>query len=177
MFTPPVSSRKPFQHPLVEIVDADNRSLGAMPLDEARRQHLFHRMVLVLLYDQSNRLYLKQQKGHGASTPCQWDIGLVTYLSPGESTKDGARRNIHEGLGRITGRLRCVRTLPPSSAIPWVFTSLYRLHTSRIVLQREGSTILGVDQDEMAGLVNHCPDLLTQRALCLYKQSRLFDDL
>ena len=148
-----------------------------MSLDEARRQHLFRRMVMVLMYDQHAKLYLKKQGGHGASAPYRWDIGLVTYLRPGESTECGAHRKIREGLGRITGRLRCIDTSSPFATTERVFASLYKLNTCDTVLQHDDGTTLAVDQDEISGLVTHCPELLTERVVSLWKQRDLFDVL
>ncbi len=183
MFIPSASSKKtlaPAQTPpVVEIVDASNRSLGALPLDEVLRQKLFCRMVLVLLYDQHGKLYLvkfPEWKEGGVLAPCRWDIGLVTYVRPGESTKDGALRRMRENLGTRAGRLHLVRTWPVSWDAEKVFVSLYRLytHSSSLQYMHQKNETLAVDQEELEGLVIHCPDLLTNRVISLDKQAQLF---
>jgi isopentenyl-diphosphate delta-isomerase len=159
---------------IVEIVDSNNRPLGAMPLDEARRQNLFHRMVLVSMYDQNGKLYLVKKKDDKRSPHYRWDISLKTFLRPGESTKDGAYREIDGCMGMKVGKLRFVGTLPPL-APQRVFVSLYRLdNCDTAFLNVHGDDVILVDHDELAGLVTHCPELLTNWVISLWEQRRLF---
>jgi isopentenyldiphosphate isomerase len=172
--SPPLSKQTTSQQ-IVEIVDSGNHPLGAMPLDEAQRQNLFHRMVVILMYDQKDRLYLKKTISKGTSTPYRWDIGLGTFLRPGESAEDGACRKIQGYLGMKAGKLRFVCTLPPLTT-ERIFVSLYRLNNcDTAFLNGDTDNVLMVDHDELSGLVTYCPELLTNRVISLWRQRRLFN--
>ncbi len=160
---------------IVEIVDSNNRPLGAMPLEEARRQSLFHRMVLVSMYGQNNKLCLNKKNGEGRLDHCRWDIGLQTFLRPGESTMDGAYREIDGCRDMKAGKMRFVGTLPPLTT-QRVFVSLYRLdNCDTAFLKKDTDKILMVDHDELSGLVAHCPELFTNCVISLWEQRLLFN--
>ncbi|WP_141721027.1 hypothetical protein [Desulfoplanes formicivorans] len=156
-------------------MDHYNVPLGAMPLEEARRQGLFYRMTLVLLYDKNNKIYLKKIKRDDAPS-CQWDLGLETCLHPGESTLDGAYRIIKECIGRETGKLRFAGTILPSVATGRFFVALYKMkHCYQISPPPPIGTYLVVDRDELSGIVKSCPDLVTPRLAYLWGHGKLFD--
>ncbi len=136
-------------------------------------------MILVLLYNQQGKLSLvkfPERKDGGALAPYRWDIGLVTYGRPGESTKDGALRSMRDNLGRKSGRLTFIRTWLTAWDEEQVFVSLYKLHTQGNSLHslHTKNSILAVDQEELSGLATHCPELLTSRVLSFYRQEQLF---
>jgi ADP-ribose pyrophosphatase YjhB (NUDIX family) len=131
-------------------------------------------MVLVLMYDRNDRLYLRK-RGNERLTRNRWDIGRGTFLRPGESAMDGAYREIQGCMGLQAGKLRFICTLPPLTT-ERAFVSLYRLNNCDIAcMDEETDTILKVDHDELSGLVAHCPELLADRVVSLWKQRRLFD--
>lgn len=111
---------------LVEVVDAGNRPLLVMPLPEVHRQLLPHRSVVVLVYNQENKLYLRKRTA-GDAFPGRWDTSAGGHVLPRESTLDAALRELRRKLGIEAERLRLIQALPASPGTGFEFTTVFAL--------------------------------------------------
>ncbi|WP_462323568.1 NUDIX hydrolase [Desulfoplanes sp.] len=160
---------------IVEVVDKNNRPLGGMHLDDVRRQGLFTRMALLLMYDKENKLCLQKRKDDGEDYPGRLDFAIATYVRPGESAADGLLKKMPGNIRANAFRLRFKHTTPPGPATGRVFIDLFRMQqTDPSFANTASGEILKVDRDEVAGLVSHCPELLTPYVIYFWSRGDLF---
>lgn len=100
--------------PLVEVMDGHGRPLAAMPMAEVRRQQLCHRSVVILLYDEAGRLFLRKRPSLRGQGPERWDIPARSPVFRGESLQDAATRALEATLGIHAERMRLEQALMPS---------------------------------------------------------------
>lgn len=98
----------------MEVMDQQGRVLAAMPALEVRRQQLCHRSVVVLLYDEAGRLFLRKRPGQRGKGPERWDVPVRSPVFLGEALQDAATRALEAVLGIHAERLRPVQALAPS---------------------------------------------------------------
>jgi len=108
-------------------MDKHNHILCAMPALEVRRQQLCHRSVVVLLYDDAGRLYLRKRPGPRGQGPERWDLPVRTPVYMGESLQDAATRAVDSLLGIHAERMRLVETISPSLENGNEFLSVFYL--------------------------------------------------
>lgn len=92
--------------PLVEVLDNRKRLLLVMPLEEARRQALPHRAVMVLVFDAARNLVLARRGPARTPYPGRWDVSASGWVAPGEAVRDAAARALESSLGLRPDRLR-----------------------------------------------------------------------
>ncbi|MBA4358438.1 MAG: isopentenyl-diphosphate delta-isomerase, partial [Desulfovibrio sp.] len=83
----------------MEVMDLQGRTLAALPMPEIRRQQLCHRSVVILLFDEHGRLFLRKRprlRGQGAK---RWDIPMRSPVYCGEAVQDAATRVLEAVLG------------------------------------------------------------------------------
>lgn len=100
--------------PLVEVMDKAGRPLAAIPVAEVRRQQLCHRSVVILLYDEAGRLYLRKRPGQRGQGPDRWDTPARSPVFRGEALQDAATRALESTLGLHAERMRLVQAMAPS---------------------------------------------------------------
>jgi len=102
------TTTNPAKAPLVEVLDHARRVVAVLPADEAVRQKLRHRTVVILLFDEQGRLHLhRSDTGRG-----RWDASVRGPVLAGESVQDAATRSLFAGLGIHSERLRTILELP-----------------------------------------------------------------
>ena len=84
---------------LLDVVDADDRVIGAMERGDIHRKKLFHRSVHVFLFDSAGRLYLQRRSLAKAEHPGRWDSSASGHVDSGESYEAAAARELEEEIG------------------------------------------------------------------------------
>ncbi|MDD4649318.1 MAG: NUDIX domain-containing protein [Desulfoplanes sp.] len=172
---PSTKARQSAPKTLVEVMDAKNTLLGVMPLPEVRRQRLFYRVAVVLIYNQENKLCLRKRKDTRMASPGRWDISIRTHLQIGEGSLDAACRKIREHLGEFRTMPVFGYTIQPTVETEDSFINIYTL--KRFEMQPYCTTseeTLFVDRDELSGLLEHCPEHVTPLLVYLWNQDMLF---
>lgn len=90
---------------LVEIVDRDNRPIGALTRRLMREQGLIHRAAYILVFNTAGELFLQKRTLTKDIYPGYWDMAAGGVVLAGESYEAAARRELQEELG-IDARLR-----------------------------------------------------------------------
>jgi len=145
---------------LVEVLDQRGRPLLLMPKQTAQAQDLPHRVALALLRESGGRLWLARRPGHTPDKPPCWDFSARGPVPAGEAGTSAAARLLQAALGLPD--LQPVRraALPPlafeGARRCILFTAVRR--GGQVSSRGEG---MFVDQDELAGLAEHFPDLLS----------------
>lgn len=95
-------------------MDKAGRPLAAMPVAEVRRQQLCHRSVVILLYDEAGRLFLRKRPSLRGQGPERWDTPGRSPVFRGESLQDAATRALQSTLGLHAERMRLEQAMAPS---------------------------------------------------------------
>jgi len=170
----------PQPHEAVEIVDGQDRPLGVMPLAEARRQALFHRTVLVLVYDASGRVFLKKRARTKALYPGRWDLSSSGPVLAGESREDAALRGLRQELGIGGASLTRLTQAPARPETGYGFATLFCAGACPGPLLPDPAEIedgLFVDRDELDAMAASFRDMLTPALVSFWEQDLVFRPL
>lgn len=160
------TNRKPplVSEPGVEIIDAAGNTLLVMPREQALRQRLRHRLVLVCLRNTRGGIFLhkKISAGDGGET---WFPAVHDLVLAGESRHDAAVRLLGAELGisglEVSEAARF--TQPPSGPAGNVETTLF-LTAKTSALPRlpepENQGGMFVDQEEFKAILRDYPHML-----------------
>lgn len=155
---------------LVEILDASRRVVALLPVAEAARQKLRHRVVVVLLFDDNGRLTLRRRAESPGGRPGRWDVAVRGSVLAGEAVHDAATRWLHAELGIHAERLRPVLDLPAlpenNNEFLHVF-SLTRPEPPLIVGQDREAGDYRFSAEELGCLLRDFRELVSPRFLLL----------
>jgi isopentenyldiphosphate isomerase len=84
---------------LVDVIDAEGRTVGTVTRAEMRGRRLPHRCVYVLVFNARGELFVHLRTPTKDVFPSHWDVAVGGVLASGESFADGARRETAEELG------------------------------------------------------------------------------
>jgi isopentenyl-diphosphate delta-isomerase len=143
---------------LVEILDPQGRPLLLMPKQMALARNMPHRVVLVALRERGGRLWLTRR--FEPDNPSFLDFSARGQVLAGEARASAAARLLEETLGLPDTQPVPLAVLP-SLALEgarqcFLFTAVQR--GGQVSFRTEG---MFVDKDELAGLAEHFPDLLS----------------
>lgn len=148
-----------------------------MPLTEARKQGLNHRIVLVALRDASGRLCLQRRAETKDVYPGRWDLSATGHVQAGESREEAARRELKEELGIDAVRLTRSVSLAASPKTGNASITLYfagPCHTAPTPDPAEVSEVMFVDGDELSGLIEQFRSMFTPALLWVANEGHLF---
>ena len=91
---------------IVQIVDQDNRPLGAVPRRIMRQQRLVHRASYILVFNTEGELFLQKRTQSKDIYPGYWDLAAGGVVLAGESYEESAQRELREELGLTNVKLR-----------------------------------------------------------------------
>jgi len=174
--SPATSVSSADQGPLVEVMDQLGRVLAAMPRAEVRRQQLCHRSVVILLYDEAGRLFLRKRPGLRGQGPERWDIPARSPVFRGESLQDAATRALESTLGVHAERMRLMQAIAPSQENGNEFLHVFSLARPEVgaSLGKAGeaeSYFFG--PEDLRCLLRDFSELVSARFLLLAKELKL----
>ena len=84
----------------IDILRADGTPLGQIePRSEAHRLGLWHRTVHIGVVNCQNQIVLQKRARTKESFPGLWDISAAGHITAGDSSANGAKRELEEELG------------------------------------------------------------------------------
>jgi isopentenyl-diphosphate delta-isomerase len=162
---------------LVDVVDERDRPLLVMPLSEAHRQGLFHRSVMVLVFDLGGRLYLQKRGPNKQLYPGRFDLSATGHVRAGEAREDAAARELAEELGLAAPLLTVLDAAPASRESAYEFVTLYSAGRTGETPRPNPDEVAGgmfVDAAELAALVRDYRDWLTPAVVHFHEKRTLF---
>ncbi len=165
---------------LVDIVDENDRPLLVMPLVEAHRQSLFHRSVLILVFNPEKKLYLQKRSPKKSLYPGRFDLSATGHVQAGEARIDAAARELYEELGLRAKTLTVVDTVPASQETGYEFVTLFSagcVSDPPRPNPEEVADGMFVDQAELASLVRRYREMLTPGLVHFFEKKVLFPDI
>ena len=86
------------QDELVDVIDAEGRTIGTVTRRQMREQKLPHRCTYLLVFNRCGELFLHLRTPTKDVYPSYWDVCVGGVLAAGESFDTGARRELQEEL-------------------------------------------------------------------------------
>lgn len=164
----------------LEITDERDRPLMVMPIAQARRQPLRHRVVLVMLHDAEGRVYLQKRAATKHLHPGRWDLSATGHVQAGESREDAALRELREELGITAGRLIRRAEIPATEATGYAHITLFAAGPVGEAPQPNPEEVadgMFVDADELDALLEHFRDMLTPALIWATERGDVFRDM
>ncbi len=90
---------------IVQIVDRDNREIGAVSRRVMREQRLIHRAAYILVFNRTGELLIQKRTLSKDIYPGYWDVAAGGVVLAGESYEAAAERELAEELGISGARL------------------------------------------------------------------------
>lgn len=87
------------QTPLIQIVDKDDKPVGAATKKEAQQQSLIHRIVHVIIENDEGLLLLQRRSLVTEYMPGRWDVSVGGHIDAGEDYLQAAEREMLEEVG------------------------------------------------------------------------------
>lgn len=84
---------------LVDVIDAEGRTLRVVTRREMREQRLPHRCTYILVFNRAGELFVHLRTDTKDVYPSHWDAAIGGVVAAGESFEQGALREIAEELG------------------------------------------------------------------------------
>lgn len=112
----------------LEVVDRHDRRIGWASRGMIHRLGLRHRSVHIFVFDALGRLYLQLRGPHKDRYPGHWDTSAAGHVSPGESYRDAARRELAEELG-IQAELQAWGQVAACAQTGWEHVALFQCQT------------------------------------------------
>ena len=161
---------------LVDVLDAEGRTVGVVTRREMRARRLPHRSSYVLVFNRAGDLFVHLRVPTKDVYPGHWDVAIGGVLAAGETFDDGARREAAEELGVDVAveplfpvRWEDVHTIVHGMAYRAVHEGPFRLQPEEIVR----GEFLAVDAIEArAAREPFCPDGLAVLAELRRREGR-----
>ena len=84
------------------LVNENDEAIGIMGKMEAHQKSLLHRAFSVFIFNQKGEMLLQQRAINKYHSAGLWTNACCSHPKPGEETKSGALRRLHEELGIST---------------------------------------------------------------------------
>lgn len=163
--------------PVVEVVDQEDRSLLRMPLYKVHEQRLHHRSVVVLLYGQSNKIWLQKRSRRKAKHPGRWDVSTKGHVHAGESAHDAAVRKVQQELGLQADKMKRIREIKAGPETGFEFVTVFslgRLGREPEPDEHEIQEGFYYSSEELSYLVREFRELMTPQLLNMWEADLLF---
>lgn len=98
--------------PLIQIVDEQDRPVGAATRREAWQKGLRHRIVFVVVQDTSGRMLLQKRSKNMKLWPGRWTVAASGHVDAGEDYDTAAKRELAEEIGIKGVKLETLGTFP-----------------------------------------------------------------
>ena len=111
----------------LDIVDSDDRIIGAAPRATVHEKAYMHRAVHIMLCNSAGEVFLQLRSRDKDTNPGLWDTSCAGHIDSGESLIVGALRELQEELGiRLSSDALVERSrLPPSHDNGFEHVTLY----------------------------------------------------
>jgi isopentenyldiphosphate isomerase len=122
---------------LVDVIDAEGRTVATVTRHEVRARRLPHRCVYLLVFTRRAELFIHLRTPAKDVYPSHWDVTVGGVLAAGESFDAGVRRELREELG-IAGEPEALFPFHYADATSVAQGMVYRLiHDGPFQLQPE----------------------------------------
>jgi len=145
------------QYPLLQYFDQSDKPVGKASLQEIYDKGLWHRVVIIAVYDPAGNILLQRRGAKVATNPNRWDISAAGHVDAGENYYEAAKRELGEELGIKNVELSEVAHYQ-SKAIIDGYKLKRLLKIFRVVVSAD--TVFAIDHEEVTEVRWISPDKL-----------------
>ncbi|BBD07647.1 NUDIX hydrolase [Desulfovibrio ferrophilus] len=148
-----------------------------MPLDEAHRQALPHRSVLVIIYDKDERIYVQRRCRSKAIYPGRWDLSATGHVKAGESRLGAALRELEEELRVRASNLTLLAEVAACPETNWEFVTLYAASGVVGAPSPNPDEVMDgmyLDRDELEAMVENFREMLTPALVAAWEGGYIY---
>jgi len=95
---------------LITIVDKNNNVTGSATHQNAQREGLWHRIVVVHVFNSHKEIFIQKRSPRADSSPNMWDHSAAGHVDTGEIPINSAKRELKEELGISSSKLSLITT-------------------------------------------------------------------
>lgn len=162
---------------LIEVVDEHDKPVGYMPLEDVRRQALYHRQVIVLVYNEKNKIFLQKKEALKKRGKSLWDVSTSAPICAEQSAEETALAALSQELGITLQGLRPIGQALAGPSTGNAFISVFstgmvpleHIHSHPVV--KNGFFF---DHEEISSLVKHYREMLSPSLLLLWDMGVVF---
>jgi isopentenyl-diphosphate delta-isomerase len=164
----------------VEVVDELDKPLCILSLKEANKQFLYHRTIVLFIFDARGKVLLRKRDADAEFYPGRWDVSLTGHVRAGESRNEAASRRLRRKMGLRVNRLVRRHEIPASSTNQNHFTTVFSTVCSdrdaglKDLLERDKAMF--VDRDELESMAANHRETLTPYLVLYIQQGLVFSD-
>ena len=150
------------------IVDKYDQPTGSVSLNEARQRGLAHRIVRLLIFNQSGELLLQLRGPEVIYAPNTWETSAAGFVDEGETYKKAIRREVQEELGlrdlEFTQINKSYRELETEKGLLRQFIMLYAAVVDDVadVSNHEVAKIKWIKTHELSPWIQREPEAFTE---------------
>lgn len=162
---------------LIEILDEKSRPFMLMPREAALAQRLPYQMVLVVIRNREEQVYIHRRSDKKKSYGGLWSVSASGLVKAGEAVEDAAVRELSEELG-VTGLpINLVATALPAPETDWAQVNLFVSSPANTIINPDPEEIsagMFVDEDELGAILRDMPEMTTPALKWAYSATNLF---
>ncbi len=87
------------QYPPLPIVDRNDRVIGEATLEDIYKNAYIHRVVFVVINEESGRLLMQRRSAKVSTNANRWDVSAAGHVDSGEDYSEAVKRELQEELG------------------------------------------------------------------------------
>ncbi len=161
----------------IEVVDEHDQPIGYMRLDDVRRQALYHRQVMVLVYNEKNKIFLQKKEKRKKKDQPIWDVSAASPVGASQSAEETALLVLSQDLGITLQGLRNIGEAKASPGTGNAFVQVFS--TGPIPMEHVHShpvikSGFFFDHEEITSLVEFYRELLSPALLMLWDKGLIF---
>ena len=84
---------------MMDVVNRRDEVTGRLPREEIYKQSLMHRIVHVIVFDNTGKIALQKRSSVVSFCPSHWSTSAGGHVQSGESYREAAERELKEELG------------------------------------------------------------------------------
>ena len=85
---------------MIDVLDENGKKTGeVVTRKEVHKKGLWHRIIVVAIMDNNNRILMQQRSFKKDTNPGKWDISVAGHVSAGQTSLEAAIREVEEEVG------------------------------------------------------------------------------
>ncbi len=162
----------------LEVVDRSNTPIAVLPRTQVHLQGLFHRSVVILVYDRKGRILLTKRAKDKFPYPDRWDLSATGHVWAREAVRDAALRELKEETGLVPLWLKLLQIIAGCEETNLEFVYVFSAGNARSRIQGNAAEVQDhafLSREELKTMVEKHPENLTPALVYLWEKGLVFE--
>jgi len=157
-------------HEILEIVDAEDKVIGAATRAEVHQKGLMHRAVHIFVFNARGEIYVQRRSASKDRHPLKLDSSAAGHVDPGETYEQTAIRELREELG-LSAHLEHLLQVRPSEDTDYEHVALFKAITPQEPVPNPDEILWGgfMSTDRLSRLMDDDPGDFVPAFLMLWQ--------